>query len=430
MPGLAEGHEKKLHVVFATSEPETAGKMVSSILEHLPDYEVSVAALLIGQTDSQGLDKFPHPVSCISCHRDYLPIMDSRNRCQAYLQRVMRKEGGIGLVMDDDLKWLLKQEQFTDLCDQLIANGCDMAFCSLAGDAPIPKEYTRAAPLLDVMLAISSGKNDETPSELVKFTDCITTVNGSSGEMASHHDYYSYNKKNFRPADVCLNKVNWEDFLKKLFIGKATTRKTITPQAVHLASGRERGGATLIFNPSVLDFPNRAFSYHNIVSRRSDMIMAASAKAAGYTLHCTPPVLAHHRHESFDSHDSRKLIGDILGYALIESFKAEKFVIEDFHGAMVKRFQVTKDILLDTSYMLVFLHDWLRLNSTLSIESKTIIDQMVDENYQTIRAIEEVDFTEILAAYNRFVEVTAPQKSLDIYASAVTSVMTAWPQTA
>ncbi|MEY8239233.1 MAG: hypothetical protein RPT25_02730 [Cycloclasticus sp.] len=395
-------NKRNLHIVFATSEPEIANRMLKSIDEKLPNHILSVAALFIGRKSTVDLSRFCLPVTCIGTYKDYLSIAESRNLCQAYLQRAMRESGGLGLVLDDDLRWIMPETDFEILCEKLSNKGCDMAFSALTGDAPVPKEYTRASPLLDVLLEISINDTSPAVSDIIDFIKGINVVGEVGSEINCHHDYYAYDKNAFYKAPINIESLEWNDFFNRLYVGKKTTRPILTPSKVTPATGRERGGATLIFNSSVLSYANQTIQCGCFISRRSDMIMATSAKNCGYVLFNTPAVLSHNRSDSFDSHDSRKLIGDILGYALVESSNFGVYSGHQFSINLSKRLISTVEILQETSITLILLRDWLRERRNTNSGIEGIIKKMVLENSKTVLDIQSLDVSKALVAFNYF----------------------------
>jgi hypothetical protein len=394
-------NDRSLNIVFTTSEPEAANRMLKSINEKMPNYSLSVSALFIGQETKVDLTNFCLPVSCIGTHKDYLSIADSRNICQVHLQQVMRASGGLGLVLDDDLRWVMPEAEFELLCEQLADKDCDMAFCGLTGDAPVPKEYTRASPLLDVLLEISTNDTSFAALSIVDFTSKVNVTDALDISLRSnfHHDYYTYDKKNFNKSLINIGLLEWNDFLNKLYFGKKTTRPISTPSTIIPATGRERGGATLVFNSSVLDYQNQNIQCGQFTSRRSDMIMATNAKNSGYLLFNTPTVLSHNRRDSFDSHDSRKLIGDILGYALVESSTIGAYSLSLFSKNLSQRLLNTVSILKETSHMLSILRDWLRVQISVTLEIEAVIENMIQENSKTLQDIKLLNIEEAVLAF-------------------------------
>lgn len=402
MQNIVVMNKQKLNIVFCTSEPDVANEMLKSICYSLPSYNLSVAALFIGQQTEVDLRRFCLPLTLIDTYKRYLSISESRNICQAYLQKVMKESDGLGVVLDDDLSWIMPEAEFETLCDQLLSKGCDMAFSALAGDAPVPKEYTRASPILDVLLEISSNNASPEVNKITDFMAGINVVGEAASEMNCHHDYYAYDKNSFYKAFVDVETLDWNDFFNRLYIGKQTTRCISTPEKITLATGRERGGATLIFNSSVLGCQNHTIQCGRFISRRSDMIMATSAKTNGFVIYNTPAVLSHNRNDTFDTHDSRKLVGDILGYALVESLTFGTYSPERFSENLSKRLHTTMAILKETSITLVMLRDWLREQQNINVAIEENIKNMLQENTSTILDIQALDMSEAMQAFKSF----------------------------
>ena len=382
-----------LNIVLTTSEPEVASRMLKSIREKLPNYSIFVSILFIGQDTKVDIHTFPLPVTSIGTYKEYLSIADSRNICQLRLQEMMKAVGGIGMVLDDDLKWVMSEVEFSALCDQLVDQDCDMAFCAIEGDAPVPKEYTRASPLLDVLLAVASTYHSS--SDLNKYIQSVGSSLSLIDEPNRHHDFYSFHINNFKRVGLSLNDINWDEFIGRLFYGKVTTREIVTPKVISGATGRERGGATIIFNPAALDFKNRSYDFFGINSRRSDMLMATDAYNSGFRLFNTPAVFKHNRVESFDSHDSRKLLGDILGYALIEAYNFRDPTSIKFETCLLARLQKTSEIILETSKMLTILSQWLQDTNSLSDFSIDAINSILKENKESLDVLHELDIASI-----------------------------------
>ena len=398
---------KKIHIAFATTTPATANKMLRSIVKHLPSYDISAGALLIGQNEILHRKSFCITTEIIGEYYDYLPIVDSRNLCQGYLQKKLNLEGGIGLILDDDLRWIMDESIFSMLVNQLKLVHCDMAFSSLAGDPPIPKEYTRASPLLDMLIAIrNSGHINKGINTFLN----KVTITSDNEVNYKHHDIYTYKKSSFFPSDTDLSKIDWYEFFSNIVKGKTTTRPVITPTTISQATGRERGGSTIILNAEVLNNKNISLHSDKWVSRRSDMMMACAAYNTGFTLYLTPPIMKHVREESFDSHDVVKLIGDILGVSLVESSYIGSDLSRDFESILSNRINQTSFILSETSEILKLLYNYLDEESFLNKDIGDIINNIINENQYVITKLHHIKITEIVKAHSRFNnEIIIPQ---------------------
>jgi hypothetical protein len=360
----------RISIVLATTSLPNAIRLINSVKTALTSYTLDIAVLLIGQKKRAEEVSFISGIDIIGCYDAFLPIHESRNICQSYLYQKMLDEQGVGLVLDDDLEWVMEETRFSKLLEQLRNASCDMAFSALSGDAPIPKEYTRASALLDVMLAIYK-QSTRIPDDLIdKICHPVTVVTKNmKGQKNAHHDYYAFNKDNFNRVSLDIKNCDWEDLLRKLYRGKSTTRPVRVNENISEATGRERGGATLVLNSDVLAFKNISMQCGSFVSRRSDMLMATDVKDAGFRLFVTPAILAHERNESFDSHDVKKLIGDILGYALVEAKIDGMFSEPEFRCFYSERMARTKAIISDTSAMLMALSTWLESTESLTLLS-------------------------------------------------------------
>ena len=247
-----------------------------------------------------------------------------------------------------------------------------MAFLGLTGDPPIPKEYTRASPLLDALLTLSTTAPIHQPLE--RF---LNGVRIGSGEVEhSHHDLYAFNTQSFAPHEFRLE---IGDFIERLFVGKATTRPPTHPSEIVEATGRERGGATLILNSEVLALENTAQEFGGVVSRRSDMLMAVRAKEYGFKLCSTPPMLEHSRQFGHDSRDPDKLIGDIAGFALLQHMQGRAI----WSAAFTHRAQRTSDLLRRTNDMVHLLRDVAEPDEG---DCHTL-ERILNDNYQVLEAL-------------------------------------------
>lgn len=365
----------KLHVVFCTTNLPRTLEMVSKIRKIIKGIQLSFSVLIIGSSSKENNKSIGCEINIIKITEQYLPINESRNICQSYLKNKMEEHGGLGMILDDDLEWFMPEFNFIKLLNELNDKGCDMAFMPVVGDAPIPKEYVRASALLDVLLAMKNDKNTyDIDDYLLDITIDNTTVEHQ------HHDYYSYKKTGFNVKNICLNNFCFNSFIECIYTGKSTTRHLPHSNEITVATGRERGPATIIFNSKVLDFKNIAISQPPYHSRRSDMMMALQAKYNGYKLFNTPAVLKHNRQEEFDSHDPKKLIGDILGYALIESFDGSLCNYEKFILNTIERKDKTLEIICDTSIMLKILANWIEVQGKSTRNSLELIKMMINEN--------------------------------------------------
>jgi hypothetical protein len=393
----------RISIVFATTSLANATGLIHSVKTALTSHTLNIAALLIGQKDRAEVVSLIPDIDIIGCYDAYLPIHESRNICQSYLHQKMLDEQGIGLVLDDDLEWIMEEDHFSKLVQQLRNVNCDIAFSALSGDAPIPKEYTRASALLDVMLSIHE-QDAGVPDDLIgQICHQVTvTTDTRKGKQNTHHDYYAFNKENFNRVPLDITNIDWEDTLRKLYIGKSTTRPVYTNDEITEATGRERGGATLVLNCDVLALKNHSMQCGAFMSRRSDMLMATDVKDEGFRLFATPAILAHERNESFDSHDVKKLIGDILGYALVEAKVDGVFSESEFSRCYSERMARTKAIISDTTMMLVALGIWLESIETVSRVSKQLIHEIIGENGTTLNRLNEISACQILQGFNSF----------------------------
>lgn len=350
---------------------ENVQRLSKSLQKHLPGYEIDIQALAYNAPMAFDEGHVCPSFNIFDWIQGFLPIVNSRNRCQQHLQSIMTARGCLGMILDDDLVWHMEEASFDRILSTLKVRHSDMAFLGLDGDPPIPKEYSRACPVLDALLHLRKvGMLSRATSD--RYLVDVEVAAGAPPPF-SHHDYYALKKQRFhaRPFDFELNA-----FVHRLYRGQATTRKQQGISEVVDATGRERGGATLVLNPEVLSIPNRSLALGDYVSRRSDMVMALSAYKEGFQMHCTPPALTHVRGESFDSHDPAKLISDVLGVALVESMTRQS----DFNQELEARAEETITILSETNRMLALLS---RV-AGLKPHSLSLIDLMVEESLQTI----------------------------------------------
>ncbi|MGM0767707.1 MAG: hypothetical protein ACQEV6_06765 [Pseudomonadota bacterium] len=369
-------NSKRIAIVVAVDwdSIENVYRLSESLRGYLHGYELDIQVLVYNAPTAPEKHRLSPSINVFAWVPGYTPIVLNRNRCQQHLKRTMRANGCFGMVLDDDLVWHMKEAELDCILDVLLADQSDMAFLGLDGDPPIPKEYSRACPILDALLHLrKAGELGQGISDRY-FADIQLAV--GEPPSFSHHDYYALKKEKFhaRPFGLDLN-----DFVHKLYRGQATTRTQRSISAVTEATGRERGGATLILNPEILSVPNRSISLGDYVSRRSDMVMALSAFREGFRMHCTPPALSHVRSESFDSHDPAKLVSDVLGVALVESMIKKS----DFKSEFEARARETITILTETNKMFSLFS---KANG-LKPDSLSSIDLMRYENQQTIECI-------------------------------------------
>jgi len=394
---------KNIHVVLATAEPKVANRLLKSIQQALPSFDVKASVLLFGMAQPIKICEFSIPVDLIDCIVSYPPIVDNRNICQSHLKQKMSERGGIGFILDDDLIWSLPELLFISIINQLSELGCDMAFSTLSGDSPIPKEYTRTSPLLDVLMAIRDSVPGGDTFLINEYLSPIKLAVNKQYSVNAHHDFYSFNPHSFNRYHVNLTTLKWDDFIDCLVRGKATTRSIQLPSKIIPAYGRERGGATIILNPDVLLCKNESLRYSNFISRRSDMLMASDAFTRCFKLFSTPPMLEHRRDEAFDTHDSKKLIGDILGYALVESKNETRFCQKKFALNLSKRIDQTILLLIESSKMMILLGQWLIKNNQIGGEQINSLSSMASENEQVVSALKSIDLNEAIEAIKVFI---------------------------
>ena len=393
---------RTLHVALATAEPMVANRLLKSILQALPNFEINASILLFGITEPLNTDEFCVDVDVIDHLINFPSIAESRNVCQSHLRRKMLEKGGVGFILDDDLMWTLPEHTFIALVAELLVKECDMAFSALTGDSPIPKEYTRASPLLDVLMAINDSSMRDDNKSINEYVSAIVTSSEGSADVYAHHDYYAFKPEKFHRYHVSLSTIQWQNFIDRLVKGKATTRNIYIPTEVTPASGRERGGATLILNPDVLLNKNSAMCYSNLISRRSDMIMAMDAKSYNFKLFNTPPMLEHIRDGAFDTSGFKKLIGDILGYALVESKSGSEYSLKRFEFNLLQRIEQTNLLLEETSKMLTLLAEWLVMHKHIKTAQSNKLRAMVLENNESILALKSIDLDKALESFNKF----------------------------
>lgn len=389
-------------MALATAEPKIANRLLKSIQEALPSFEVKASVLLFGMAKPIEHFEFCIPVDVIDCFTYYPAIVDSRNLCQLHLRHKMNETGCIGFILDDDLSWTMSEHVFITLIEQLKMKGCDMAFSALSGDSPIPKEYTRTSPLLDVLMAISDERFDDEAVLINEYVGGIRTSN--EGITDAHHDFYSFKPREFYRYDVKLGTIKWHDFIDRLTKGRTTTRNIQLATMITPASGRERGGATLILNADVLWCQNDSLRFLNLISRRSDMVMATETKNYNFKLFNTPPMLEHRRDETFDTHDCRKLMGDILGYALVESRDSTKYCQKRFEVNLSLRIEQTISLLIESSKMMKLLGEWLIKHNHIGLEQNNKLNSMISENEITISELMSMDLGMASDSFKLFIE--------------------------
>lgn len=400
---LTMRYSQNIFVVLATANPKDAVNLLNGMHKSLPSFRIQASVLLIGMAESSDLDDSHVPIEVIKYLPYYPPIVDSRNICQAHLREKLEKNAGIGFVLDDDLSWRFQESEFTEIVEQLLENNCDMAFSALSGDSPIPKEYTRTSPVLDVLLSISDEYQGLGLNDIDEYLSNISVANSKVSLSNSHHDFYTFDKNEFNRFYVDIVKIDWHEFIERLSTGRSTTRRIYQPTQLTKANGRERGGATLILNSDVLQFKNDSIRTKEFTSRRSDMIMATDAASNGFNLFNTPPMLEHLRDETFDTHDYRKLIGDILGYALVEAKDTNGFCKSLFQFHLSQRVEHTTFLLTESTKMIRLLESWLTNNEYIDRKHHLLLKNMVKENMQSLSAIQKLDLGEIEDCFDHFV---------------------------
>jgi hypothetical protein len=368
---------KSIVVVVAVESDkiERVIRLSQSMSEHLSSFKVEFDVLVFDHRKDKELESLLAVTDInVFCRSfGFLPIVDSRNKCQSHLARRMDNENSIGMILDDDLIWNLEEDLFLKLLELLLQEKTDMAIMGLDGDSPIPKEYVRASPLLDFII---TNQNQQSSCATLKYLSNVTI--GPRITNNSHHDYYSFNKHCFFPCEYTMDR---DDFVEKLYLGKATTRSQDVVGSIVASSGRERGGATLVLNRNVLSVPNISIEVAGYISRRSDMVMGVNSSKLGFNIHCTPPVLCHEREDSFDSHNPKKVISDILGFSYVESLVSSL----DFLDILNERIGRSLYILEETNTMLLIISE----SHNLSRKSHHYVNLMLEENQETILKIEE-----------------------------------------
>lgn len=396
----------KLQTVVATMDLASVVPLVASMTESLPGWNISFHILAIGCQDQTvgpniaGLDS--ENVNVFDTRSECPPIYETRNICQKHLLQQMTLHGGYGLVLDDDLRWTMPEVKFNTLLKELEGEQCDMAFSVLSGDPPIPKEYTRACSLVDVLLAYAREPRtaDET-AKLRNFLDQFTIFEQDITDVRfAHHDFYAYNKRQFSPVRLELTDLRWEDFFTALSVGKTTTRKIKTNDRIAPSKGRERGPATLVLNPAALKVQNTALVSNGWVSRRSDMLMAIQANNSGHRLCSTPAFLAHDRKLNSGEDSTKKLIGDILGYALVESSMSDDCNFVTFFSKLTERMERTLEIIGDTNIMLTLFSGLLGELKADYEQCHGVIRRMLRENEKTIKELHRFDVRKTRSAFH------------------------------
>jgi hypothetical protein len=383
-----------INIITASTSKETALRLFKSIKSTLPNYHFEFYLLLFSEKYYHTEIEFPMEI--FSIEKTPLPIGITRNICQGHLQKKMRSNKGIGMILDDDLIWTQPQDIFTDLLKSLLKCSCDMAFMGLAGDAPIPNEYTRASPTLDILIAISKQNINEKTISIKNYINQFNFKITNNPIQNSHHDYYSFSKNDFSLAPVDIHDYDWDKLILNLYLGKTTTRNVFNHKEIQPSDGRERGGATLVFNANILDIKNPVYHFGKWTSRRSDMLMAKEAFNLGYKLFTTPVTLCHDRKDSIDGNSPNKILGDIIGYALVESCIGLRFEVDCFSKKIAERITKTKTIVLHTTKQIELIIDWLESSKSYSgreIEKLRLIIEMNKKLISELTTAENFDFT-------------------------------------
>ena len=378
----------RIDVVIATASAAHVVRLIASLTHHLVGFDLRIHLLLFGAGQRELSQQIPSHVKIFHRQSGYPDIAANRNMCQRYLQEQMLQNNSLGLVLDDDLVWTLSGIDWATLLQRLQSVNADMAFLGMAGDAPIPAEYTRAAPTLDVLLAIVQQRPHTASNQLRVYCEQAQACSLADSEhLHWHHDYYSYTLPGFRSAKLDLNQVRWPELVNHLYVGKKTTRSVNQLADIKPATGRERGGATLVLNPHVLDISNTSMILNGWTSRRSDMLMAMEARKMGYQLFVTPQVVRHEREVCFDSFAPGKLLGDLLGYALVEAGQ-QPFEQKIFHDHLSRRTMRTLWLVEQTYLQLGFLHEWLELQQLSSVAIDAAVNRLQAYNCQLVKQLQ------------------------------------------
>lgn len=388
---------------------QSAHRLYQSIKSCLSDFDVHFE-LLVYNTGAysaaviERLNSEEPGIQVFETVAEILPIVDSRNKCQQRLLQCLNESGGVGMVLDDDLLWQASNVQFSALLKSLRESSSDMAFLGMNGDAPVPREYVRAEPLLDMLLAIRDA--GFLVSDIEQVLSRLELDQLQSRPIVYEEAYYSRvltlpeNSNN----KIELNNFEFLDFLRHIYIGKATTRPAFVVDDITSANGLERGGATLFLNKDVLSIKNFAFSGAGLISRKSDVLMATEAYKKGFCLHLTPPVLLHCRGEAFDFNGSAKLVSDVFAYALVIA-SHHSFSAQVFKKALVSHIELTCMLIESTNLMLHVLKKYfdLRVGSRkldAFRKENEIIKKIFDENEVALRCLKE--FPERIEADSEF----------------------------
>lgn len=349
----------------------------ASIERCLPGWLLSVEVLVF-RLGSVPLSKSFEQPGLHVFHREQgeLPIVYARNICQQHLHDLLRKRGGLGLVLDDDLLWTLPETGFEALLAQLASLDCGMALLGVTGDPPVPREYLRAAPLLDFLFHRAVC---QPTGPVLEYLAPIETDAVAPEE--AHHDLYAFTHLGFVPFSF---DTDMRDFFCRLYHGKTTTRRvTVTREVVEDPLAR-RGGATLILDPQVLAVPNKSVVLDDWVSRRSDMVMAITVAKCGYKIFQTPSALRHNRQPSFDSDSTAKLVTDVLGSAYVEHIRG----VGPTADLAIYRSQKTRAIIVEATRMLTICRELVAVSSY----EKKYIDKIILGNGCALEALEHLEY--------------------------------------
>lgn len=389
--------ERVLTVVVAV-EAAVSNRVVElkeSIEQHLPRWQLTVEVLVF-RLDRAAGDRLDSQRGLHVFHQECgeLPIVQARNLCQQRLHVLLKESGGLGLVLDDDLRWTLSESSLEDMLSELTSFSCSMALLGISGDPPVPREYVRASPLLDFLFHQACG---DTLEPIREYVNCYEI--GSSAPEDAHHDLYSFTRRGFFPFDF---DDRMHDFFSRLYHGKATTRTVVTPDTVALDRSGRRGGATLILNPNVLSVQNSAVVVGSWVGRRSDMAMAIEVQKAGYSICRTPVVLEHIRQPSFDSCSPEKLVCDLIGAGFVEHLRTNC----DIKAAIRWRLTKSRLILLETTQMLNLCFKFV----SVSCVEGMAIRKMIVESEQALSLLNRLEQILEAQSVHSFCHVDLPHR--------------------
>ena len=144
-------------------------------------------------------------------------------------------------------------------------NKCDIVIGSYSLDPPVPLLSTLRTSLLDFTYKNFLNKNNLYKTDILNYRDY-------------YYDYAQQHKGLETPLPCFTNNID------DIFSGKANSRFLFVKNSEETFEPYSRGGNTIIFNREVLDIPNIAPKFCDIIARRSDFLWVKIAKEKNFKI--------------------------------------------------------------------------------------------------------------------------------------------------